>query len=85
MCDHSWRQVHEEALFGGSFPVGWECTKCNLYRSNYELTPAGLGGTISNTHRLVGPHGCRSQTSAGKPYTEQIIGENSYLTITNKD
>ena len=84
MCNHIWRQVYEEFLLGGSFPVGWECTKCKLYKSNYELTPVGLGGIVNGAHRLVGPHGCRSVTGMGQPYTEQIIDENGNLTIINE-
>ena len=81
-CSHRWRQVHEEFLLGGSFPVGWECVDCKKFVSGDKITPAGLGGVVlKKSARLVGPHGGRGQTSSGKSYKEQIIDEDGKLTI----
>ena len=81
-CSHRWRQVHEEFLLGGSFPVGWECVDCNKFISINEAMPVGLGGVVlKNAVRLVGPHGGHGQTSDGKPYKEQIVDEDGKLTV----
>ena len=28
---HSWREVHEQGILGGSFRVGWECIYCDTF------------------------------------------------------
>lgn len=81
MCNHRWRQVFEEFLLGGTFSVGWECVDCSMFKSNNQLTPEGLSGTILKGARLVAPHGGTSQTSTGKPYKEQIVDEHGNLEI----
>ena len=82
MHTHRWRQVHEEALLGGSYRIGWECVDCKAYVSNGDVTPAGLGGVVlEKAARLVGPHGCRSQCTDGSTYKEQIVDEDGHLSI----
>ena len=80
---HRWRQLHEEFLLGGSFPVGWECVGCSKFVSNNSLTPAGLSGTVlEGAMRLVGPHGGCGTTGDGSQYKEQIVHEDGRLEIT---
>jgi hypothetical protein len=74
-CEHEWRKVHEQAIFGGSFAVGWECRKCNKYIANSDLTPNGLPGKLLKQHRLVGAHGGGIATSSGKTCKSQIYDE----------
>lgn len=82
MCDHRWRKVYEQAVFGGAFQVGWECVKCKNYVSNGSMTPTGLGGIVlDKAARLIGPHGGRGNTSDGAQFKEQIVDENGQLTI----
>ena len=80
-CPHSWMRVHEQALWGGSFPIGYECVGCGKFVDNTELTPAGIGGTLLNRHKLVGPHGGRGNTADGSIYKYQIIDEDGKLTV----
>jgi hypothetical protein len=82
MCEHSWIQVNEEFLLGGYFPVGYRCEKCDEFVSQNKLTPAGLGGTITKKHELVGPHGGHGNRADGKLYKKQIYNsETGELTI----
>ena len=78
---HRYRKVYEEALFGGTFPVGWECIDCGHFVSQHKITPAGLDGTIVGGAILRGPHGCKSFTSSGETYSKQVIDENGKLTV----
>ena len=81
-CDHEWRQLYEEALFGGVFSIGWECVVCGEYVPKDKLTPAGLPGKVlGQAKRLVGPHGSRSITSSGQSYSQQVIDESGKLKI----
>ena len=83
MCNHQWRKVFEAGLFGGSFPIGYECVLCKEWVSMNALTPAGMGGTVlEKSARLVGACGGQGETSSGERYREQIIDENGNLTIT---
>ncbi len=82
MCEHRWRRLQEEAVFGGSFPVGWECVSCGTFVGNQNLTPAGIGGIVlERAARLMGPHGGHGRTSTGRLYKEQIIDETGKLTV----
>ena len=74
-CEHEWAKLHEQALFGGSFPIGWQCLKCNKTVSNADLTPAGLPGKITKKHKLVGAHGGGIATNTGKKCACQIYDE----------
>ena len=76
-CEHQWCKVHEQALFGGSFPVGWECMKCNKYVSIHDLTPEGLQGTVTKKHKLFGAHGGGVSTESGKACKYQIYDEDT--------
>ena len=80
-CTHKWRQVHEAFLLGGSFPVGWECVICKKFINTNDITPAGIGGTVTKEHRLFGPHGGRGNTADGGQYKEQIIHEDGTLEV----
>ena len=83
-CNHAWRKVFEEALFGGTFPVGWECVKCGKFAEQNKLGPMGLPGNVLGGARLIGPHGARSQCADGSPYKEQIIDEAGQLHIVRE-
>lgn len=81
MCAHLWRQVHEELLIGGHFPVGWRCTECGKFVGHEELTPAGLTGVVTKEHELTGPHGGRGKCSDGSTYVRQIVRSDGSLEI----
>ena len=50
---HTWRRVSEPFILGGTFPIGWKCNGCNVFVSNYELTPDGLAGTTLEEDRII--------------------------------
>ena len=77
MCEHRWMQVHEELLIGGHYLTGYECVDCGKYMDKSELTPVGIGGTILNKHKLVGPNGGHGNTSDGGVYKYQIYDEDT--------
>lgn len=81
MCNHRWRKQHEESILGGSFPIGYRCTLCNKFVRMDQLTPAGLGGIVTTEDELMGPHGVRSRTTSGQPYSKQIVHEDGRLEI----
>jgi hypothetical protein len=74
-CEHRWIKVHEQFLLGGSFPVGWQCEKCNKYVPLADITPEGLPGVMTKRHKLVGAHGGAVATGSGKPCKSQIWDE----------
>ena len=80
-CNHEWRQIHEEALIGGHFPTGWECRLCKEYVSHDKLTPAGLAGTVTKEHILIGPNGGCGTCSDNTVYSRQILHEDGTLTV----
>ena len=82
---HRWRRLHEQALLGGSFSIGWECSICGEFVSNNELTPTGIEGIVlKKAARLVGPHGGYGTCTDGSAYKEQIINEDGELQIVRK-
>jgi hypothetical protein len=81
MCEHVWQHIYEEFLLGGSFPIGFRCKICKTFVSQNEIGPRGLGGTDSGERVLHGPHGCKSVTSTGKTYSEQIIHADGKLEV----
>jgi hypothetical protein len=82
MCNHNWRKVYEENLFGGVSLIGWECAFCDEYHDINSLTPEGLSGTIlKNSAHLHAPCGGQSKTSSGKLYREQFADEDGNITI----
>lgn len=74
-CDHSWLKVHEQSLIGTSFPVGWQCEKCNVFIPIGEVTPTGLSGVTTKKHKLIGIHGGKLVTLSGKHCSYQIYDE----------
>ena len=78
---HRYRKVYEEALFGGAFPVGWECIDCGHFVPQQGITPAGLDGITVGGAILIGPHRCKGLTSSGETYSKQVIDENGNLTV----
>ena len=50
---HTWRRVSEPFILGGTFSIGWKCKDCNVFISNYELTPDGLAGTTLEEDRII--------------------------------
>lgn len=76
-CQHEWRQLHEQSILGGSFPVGFECIRCNAHVGQHELTPAGLPGTVTSQVRLVGPHGHKIATESGRECSSQIYDKDT--------
>ena len=85
MCEHVWRDVHEAFLLGGSFSVGFRCTKCNQFVRRAELTPAGLPGVVDGSMELVGPHGGRGNCADGSQYTKQVKRSDGRLEIHRPD
>ena len=71
-CPHQWQQVYEESLIGGALPVGWQCKLCSEWVDQNKLTTSGMPGTDTGEKVLIGPHGCKSLTSSGQPYSKQI-------------
>ena len=80
-CSHQWRQIHEESLLGGSFPIGFRCMLCNKFVGQHELTPAGLAGHETGERELIGPHGNQSRTASGQSYRKQIIRKDGTLEV----
>lgn len=79
---HRWRAVYEEAVFGGSFLVGWECIETGEFISQSELTPGSVHGVVApGEARLVGPHGGHGTCSDGSLYKEQIVDGQGNITI----
>ena len=72
MCEHEWMQVHEQAIIGGTFPVGWKCLLCGKFVGQSDIGPAGLGGHISTKVELYGVHGGLIKTASGKRSRAQI-------------
>ena len=70
MCNHVWREIREQSLIGGHFLSGYKCEICGKYVSAHELTPIGIGGTMSSRVELMGPHGgyiaCSNETEVCK-------------------
>jgi hypothetical protein len=81
-CEHSWDKIHEEGLFGGSFPVGYRCSRCNKYVGIHEVPITGMPGSASGIDILQGPHGGVGHTSDGKPYKRQIRHQDGRVEIT---
>jgi len=72
-CFHQWQKVYEETLFGGlPFPIRWQCKLCNASVHIYDVPIGGIGGTDTGEQVLFGPHGGRSHTSDGTPFTKQV-------------
>ena len=80
-CQHEWDKVHEECLIGGTFPIGWQCRKCNKYVPVAEISPAGLPGVGTGRNVLVAPHGAVGVTSSGQRYRRQVLEADGKLTI----
>jgi hypothetical protein len=80
-CPHLWQHIYEEALIGGAFPIGWQCKRCNAFVDQTKVGVIGLPGADSGEVVLIGPHGCTSQTSAGKPYKRQTLYPDGRLVI----
>jgi hypothetical protein len=76
MCEHVWRRVNEQSLFGGYFPVGWRCEKCDEYLSLSEMIP-GTRGTMSHKEELVGAHGGYIDSASGKTSRRQVINRDT--------
>jgi hypothetical protein len=72
MCNHVWRQVNEQSLLGGYFPIGYQCELCGQWISQYELNPAGLGGALSPRVELVGACGGYIDTKSGHSTKRQV-------------
>ena len=62
---HRWHKVYEEALLGGYFPIGWECTECGKYVEQHKIGPAGLPGETTKGAKLIGPCGSTSLCADG--------------------
>lgn len=72
--EHKWYKLYEDSILGiGPSLIAWKCSECEASVSPNEITPAGIGGTVLNEQRLIGPHGCRGQCSDGSTYKEQIF------------
>jgi hypothetical protein len=56
-CNHSWDRIFEESLIGGSYPIGWKCSKCSKFVDVSAVGIAGLEGANSGRKVLVGSHG----------------------------
>jgi len=82
-CRHRWLTYYEEFLLGGANRIGYKCETCGEWKDQCSLGPAGLGGTDTGIKVLIGPHGCRSQTRSGKPFTKQIAYPDGRLEILN--
>lgn len=86
MCDHVWMTVWEQFLLGGAFAVGYECEKCHTFVAQHTLTPAGLGGTLSTKHKLMGPHGSAVQARCGRVSRRQILDTvTGHIEYTDED
>ena len=72
MCDHIWERHYEQSLLGGAFLTGYQCEKCGQWVGQYELTPAGLGGTMGTKQVLVGPHHGHIDSASGRPSRRQV-------------
>jgi hypothetical protein len=82
---HRWRKLYEQLIIGSATIIGWECTDCDAFISQSDLTPEGLKGEITTDDmRLVGPHGGKGQCSDGSIFKEQIY-ENGELTIVRPE
>ena len=74
-CEHVWVKIHEQAIIGGLFPIGWQCERCNRFVGVHDLTPDGLSGTVSRKHKLCGVHGGAVVSGSGRKSKYQIYDE----------
>jgi hypothetical protein len=85
-CQHIYDRIHEETLvIGGSYPIGYECRLCHKWVDVNQVPPTGLDGVFSGDNILYAPHGGRSTTSSGKPYTKQILKSDGTLEIIDRE
>lgn len=78
MCNHKWRKVVVEEMFGILRLAGWECVECKRYVIQDKLTPVGLGGAvIEKCIRLRGPGKCKD----GSIYQDQIQDGDNLIII----
>ncbi len=80
-CRHQWQKVHEEALFGGTFPIGYQCKVCNEFVNINDVPLKGLPGVDTKEHALVGPHGGKGHRADGSTYSRQIYYPNGKLEV----
>jgi hypothetical protein len=82
---HTWREVHEQGILGGSLRVGWECRLCDAFVTVNDITPAGLSGVDTGDVRLYGIHGGRVRNADGVSSSkEQILHKDGSLTHVDR-
>lgn len=70
-CNHIWRRMREQTVFGSDFASGIKCELCSMSVPQMQVTP-DMGGTMSTRTELMGAHGSRLITSDGKRCRRQV-------------
>jgi len=79
---HEWREVSEESIIGGNYPVAFECRICQKWVENSEVDPiARIGGRLIKEYVLVGINGGPGNCRDGSIYKRQILHEDGRLEI----
>ncbi len=72
--EHRWAKLYEDSIIGiGPSLVAYTCVDCKKTIGCHELTPMGIGGTLTDEVNLVGPHGGCGNCSDGSVYKRQIF------------